>query len=164
MKVGFQISKENELPFSTDNDPGVVEANYLQTINRKQDNLLPLLVDLTNPSADTGWANSERDSLAARSKADCALALALIHHLAIGNNVPLPYMAEFCASLAECLIIDFVPKSNKKVLQLLISREDILAEFTQSGFEEAFSEKFEIIRSQQILHFDRVLFLLRRRT
>ena len=89
-----------------------------------------MLVDLTNPSADTGWANSERDSLAARCNADCVLALALIHHLAIGNNVPLHYMAQyFFASLAEWLIIEFVPKSDEKVQQLLISREDIFAEY-----------------------------------
>ena len=157
-------SERGVFTVSIDSDPGVVEANYLHTKDRKQKTLHPLLVDLTNPSAGVGWANSERDSLAARCNADCVLALALIHHLAIGNNVPLHHMAQYFASLAEWLIIEFVPKSDDKVQQLLISREDIFAEYTQSGFEKAFSEKFEIIRSQQISHSHRVLYLLRRGT
>ena len=62
---------------------------------RKEPRILPLVLDLSNPSGGTGWANRERASLSERGPADLTLALALIHHLAIGNNVPFEKIAEF---------------------------------------------------------------------
>ncbi len=156
-------SQKGIFTLSMDSDPGVVEANYLQA-KREQDRCLhPLLIDLANPSAAIGWASNERDSLMARSNADCALALALIHHLAISNNVPLPEIAEFLAALAEWLIIEFVPKTDKKVQQLLAARKDIFGAYSQDNFESDFGEFYEIIRSQQIDQSERVLYLLRRK-
>ena len=95
-----------------------------------------------------------------RSNADCVLALALIHHLAISNNVPLSKIAEFLATLAEWLIIEFVPKSDKKVQQLLAARKDIFCAYSQDGLESVFGERYEIIRSRQIDRSERVLYLL----
>ena len=67
----------------------------------KEKNLLPLVLDLTNPSPALGWANTERDSFGQRGPVDMVFALALIHHLAISNNVPLPRVAEFFASAGK---------------------------------------------------------------
>ena len=126
-------SDQGAFTVSIDSDPGAVEANYLQSKRGNEKRLHPLLVDLANPSAALGWANVERDSLAQRCEADCVLALALVHHLAIGNNLPLRNIADYLASLAEWLIIEFVPKSDAKVKLLLGSREDI--------FEDVFRER-----------------------
>ena len=68
-----------------------------------------------------------------------ALALALIHHLAISNNVPLLQVADFFAKIGKWLVIEFVPKSDSQVQKLLISREDIFPNYTREGFEAAFS-------------------------
>ena len=156
-------SQKGIFTLSMDSDPGVVEANYLQAKREKDRCLHPLLIDLANPSAAIGWASNERDSLMARSNADCVLALALIHHLAISNNVPLPKIAEFLAALAEWLIIEFVPKTDKKVQQLLAARKDIFGAYSQDNFESEFGNFYEIIRSQQIDRSERVLYLLRRK-
>jgi len=93
-----------------DIDPVAVEKNYLQARESKDDNLLPLLIDLANPSPALGWDHEERASLADRGPADAVVALALIHHLAIGNNVPLERIAAFLARLGSHLIIEWVPK------------------------------------------------------
>ncbi len=156
-------SDQGAFTVSIDNDPGAVEANYLQSIGLNETQLHPLLVDLTNPSAALGWANGERDSLAQRCKADCVLALALVHHLAIGNNVPLRNIAKYLAALAEWLIIEFLPKRDAKVKVLLASRQDIFADYTQSAFEDVFSEICEIVRSNSIQSSERRLYLMRRR-
>ena len=148
---------------SLDSDPGVVEANYRETKRRSEKDLHPLLIDLGNPSANIGWANQERQSLRERCKADCVMALALIHHLAIGNNVPLGHIAQYFASLSEWLIIEFVPKSDKQVQKLLASRIDIFADYTLAGFEAEFEPLFETVRSQKIRGSERVLYLMRRR-
>lgn len=148
---------------AVDSDPGAVEASYRQARQDKDRCIQPLLIDLANPSAAIGWANSERDALANRCQADCLLALALIHHLAISNNLPLGKVASYFASMAEWLIIEFVPKTDKKVQQLLSSRQDIFADYSQNGFEQAFEEVYQIVQSADVADSARSLYLLRRR-
>ena len=83
---------------SFDIDPAAVEQNYHTVKAKKEQNILPLVLDLTNPSPAIGWDNNERDSFGARGPVDMALALAVVHHLAISNNVPLPQLANFFAA------------------------------------------------------------------
>jgi hypothetical protein len=145
---------------SSDIDPTAVEQNYRQMKEEKTENLLPLLVDLTNPSPSIGWANEERDSLGRRGPADLVLSLALIHHLAISNNVPLPQVADFFAKIGKWLVIEFVPKSDSQVQKLLISREDIFPNYTREGFESAFQQRFKITEAVNVRESERVLYLL----
>jgi ribosomal protein L11 methylase PrmA len=147
---------------SSDVDPAAVEQNYRQGKGEKTENILPLWIDLTNPSPSLGWANRERDSFRARGPADLTLALALIHHLAISNNVPLPQLADFFASLGKWLVIEFVPKSDSQVQKLLISREDIFPHYRREGFEAAFQQKFKICEAVNIQESERVLYLMER--
>ena len=156
-------SSAGAFTLSADNDPGVVEANYLRAKRDGDTQLLPLLIDLVNPSGAIGWANAERQSLAERGNADCLLALALVHHLAITNNVPLSWIAHYFVSLAEWLIIEFVPKSDKQTQKLLASREDIFDQYTRAGFEASFIDAYEIVQSSQLRDSERVLYLMRRR-
>jgi len=86
--------------------------------------------------------------------------LAIIHHLAISNNVPLPQLAEFFAETGKWLVIEFVPKSDSQVKKLLASREDIFPNYTRAGFESAFKEKFNIHSAMDVRDSDRVLYLL----
>ncbi len=143
-----------------DIDPAAVEKNYLACRTSKETHLLPLLGDLTNPSPDLGWALRERRSLPARGPADLLLALALVHHLAIGSNVPLDQVARYFRSLGEWLIVEFVPKSDSQVQRLLASREDIFPDYTVSGFETAFRRCFEVVRSVPVPDSERTLYLL----
>jgi len=145
---------------SSDIDPAAVEQNYRQMKGEKSENILPLLLDLTNPSPSIGWANQERDSFGARGPADMVLALALVHHLAISNNVPLPQLADFFAKLGKWLVIEFVPKSDSQVQKLLVSREDIFPNYTREGFESAFKQRFKICEAVNVHESERVLYLM----
>ncbi len=146
-----------------DIDPAAVELNYLQVKKDKTENLLPLVLDLTNPSPAIGWANSERDSLAQRGPADAILALALVHHLAISNNVPIPRLVDFFAGLGEWLIVEFVPKSDTQVQRLLRSREDIFPDYTREAFEACFKKKYDIRASSDLRDSQRNIYLMRRK-
>jgi hypothetical protein len=145
---------------SSDVDPSAVEQNYRQMKGEKTENLLPLLLDLTNPSSSLGWANQERDAFYERGPADMVLALALVHHLAISNNVPLPQLADFLAKWGKWLVIEFVPKSDSQVQKLLVSREDIFPTYTREGFESAFKLRFNIREAIQVSESERVLYLM----
>jgi hypothetical protein len=146
-----------------DVDPAAVEQDYRQCVEEKEVNLLPLVMDLTNPSPGIGWQNQERMSLLERGPADAALALALIHHLAISNNVPLASLADFFQQVARWLVIEFVPKTDSQVQRLLATRKDIFPDYTQEGFERAFARSFTIHESIDLRGSQRRLYLMERR-
>jgi hypothetical protein len=145
-------------------DPQCVERNYRDAKKEGQTKLLPLVLDLSNPSPGIGWANEERADLIGRGPVDAVMALALIHHLAIGNNVPLQLVAAYLARLSRHLIIEFVPKDDPKVQQLLASREDVFDDYSVEGFESAFGEQFTILSQIALTGSTRVLYLMESKT
>jgi len=146
-----------------DVDPACVERNYLRVRAEQETNVLPLLQDLAAPSPRLGWENEERQSLLDRGPADAVLALALIHHLAIGNNVPLERAARFFAKAGRSLLIEFVPKSDSQVQRLLVTREDIFDRYTREEFERAFGERFEIRERIPLAGSERALYVMERK-
>lgn len=156
-------SERKVFTVSFDIDPSAVEQNYRRCRAEKTTHLLPLVMDLTNPSPSQGWDHSERDSLAGRGPADLVLALALVHHLAIANNVPLPRLAESLARLGKALIIEFVPKDDSQVQRLLASRVDIFPDYTPAGLEAAFAPFFELRQRSAVQESQRLLYWFERR-
>jgi len=146
-----------------DVDPGAVEGNYRAIRADGRDDILPLLGDLTDPSPALGWGSAERASLLDRVDADIVLALALVHHLAIGSNVPLPMVAALFASLAPDVIVEFVPKQDAMVQRLLASRRDVFPDYTIEGFRDAFGGSFGLVSETPIEGTKRTLFHYRRR-
>ncbi len=148
---------------SFDIDPAAVEENYLECVERGETNILPLLLDLTNPSPGIGWQNQERMSILERGGADTVLALALIHHLAISNNLPFEKIADFFSKICHWLVIEFVPKSDSQVQRLLSTREDIFSDYTQQAFESTFGKYFTVQGSVKIKDTQRTLYLMQKR-
>lgn len=141
-----------------DVDPACVEANYRQVCTAKETNILPLLLDLTNPSPGLGWAGTERSSMASRGSVDCVFALGLVHHIAISNNVPLDRIAAFFASIGKNLIIEFVPKEDSQVIKLLASRMDVFPNYHRAGLEAAFARYFTLCEAVDIPSTCRTLY------
>jgi len=159
--VFSRIASSRGIPtVAFDIDPAAVEKNYLDCVRDNEGGLLPLVLDLTNPSSAIGWAGQERQSIAQRGPADAVLALALIHHLAITNNVPLIKIAEFLHSLCSHLIIEFVPKSDSQVQRLLATREDIFDRYDREHFEQEFREYFILKKCVNIDGSQRTLCLM----
>lgn len=143
-----------------DIDPVAVEKNYLRVSAAKERNILPLILDLANPSPGVGWANEERMSLAERGPADLAMALALAHHLAISNNLPFQKIASFFAEICKFLIIEFIPKEDSQVQKLLQNREDIFTGYRKDAFEADFGKYFRIRESRGVKESKRTLYLM----
>ncbi len=147
---------------SFDIDPACVELNYLEVKNKNQKSILPLLLDITNPSPAIGWQNCERAKFMDRGKPELIMALALIHHLAISKNIPLSSIASFLAELTSYLIIEFIPKSDFMVKNMLCNRADIFPKYNSVGFEVAFTRYFSIEQKQNIYDSDRTLYLMKK--
>ncbi len=143
-----------------DIDEVAVEKNYLTVKREKTGNVLPQVSDFTNPSAGLGWAHEERASLIDRVRGNVVLALALIHHLAISNNVPFDKLADFFSQVCEKLIIEFVPKTDSQVQRLLRTREDIFSGYDEENFEKEFGRYFKIVSRTPIVESDRTIYVM----
>lgn len=106
------------------------------------------------------WQHHERKSLIERSPVDAVLVLALVHHLAISNNLPLENIADFFARIGHSLIIEFVPKTDPQVQRLLALREDIFPDYTKQAFEECFKKYFTVKGVAEIKDCQRTLYLM----
>lgn len=147
-----------------DIDPLAVERNYRAKANDQQKAMmLPLVQDCINPSPANGFMGKERDSLFERGPADVVMALAIIHHLAIGRNVPLDRLAELFAQLGKHVIIEFVPKGDSKVDILLASRRDIFTDYDIDHFEAAMAKHFKLVSKEPIKQTKRTLYLYKRK-
>jgi hypothetical protein len=143
-----------------DVDPGCTELSYRNIRGSGETCLLPLVLDLTNPSPGLGWNGNERLALESRGPADAAMALALVHHLAIGNNLPLPMFADFLARVSRAAIVEFVPKEDPQAAKLLAGRRDVFPDYTLDGLRNALGSRFTIAREVRIADSQRTLLLV----
>ncbi len=146
-----------------DSDPLAVEANYHTMKQRQETHILPLWQDLTNPSGAIGWDGMERDALQDRGPVDLVMALALMHHLVMTHHIPVDLIVDFFASLGRFLILEFVPKSDDQVRQLLAHRPHHFMDYTPSSIEAAFSRRFSQEQVVPIHDSERVLYLFKRK-
>lgn len=140
-----------------DNDQGALDRSYVRATTKKL-HYLPLYMDAANPSPSQGWFHEERASLNDRANADGVLALALIHHLAIGKNVPLDEAIRWITESARQGIIEFIPKSDPMVQELLKLRSDIFTDYTTENFERILAMHSNIIKFSTASSSDRRLY------
>ncbi len=140
-----------------DADHKALEKAYLRAKTERL-NFIPLYQDLASPSPSQGWSERERRGMAERRCADGLLALAIVHHLAIGRNVPLPDVVRWLVSLAPSGVIEFVPKSDPMVQRMLAVRQDIFDGYTEEAFSSALRNETAIVECQKISATGRKLF------
>ncbi|GIJ25016.1 nodulation protein NoeA [Micromonospora qiuiae] len=124
---------------AVEQDPAVVDRLYLALRDADERRVLPLVLDLADPSPGGGWRGVERASFVARTGADTVLALALVHHLAIGRNVPLPEVVACLAGYAAPggrLVVEFVHPDDPMAVRLLANKPDgIFPDYRRDAFE-----------------------------
>lgn len=148
-----------------DVDHGAVEAGHLSLVEEPvaAGSVLALRYDMANPSPALGWATDERSSLLQRGPADLVMALALVHHLAVGNNVPLGMVAAHLAALGRHAVVEWVPPDDRKVRVLMATRQRSYDDYTTDDFRRAFEEHFVSVEDVAVGDTGRVLHLLRSR-
>jgi ribosomal protein L11 methylase PrmA len=153
----------NSIPVvAADFDPYCINELYRQVKTSGEKNIQPLVIDFSAPSPAIGVNNEERNSLISRSKFDLLLALALIHHLAIGKNIPFEMIAELFSRMGKTLIIEFVPKDDEKIKEMLSQKKDIYAKYDEANFINTFEKYFTVADKKAIPGSGRVLFLMRK--
>lgn len=157
-EFSFLLANKNIQTIAGDFDPQCINNLYNRLKDKKTTYILPLIIDIANPSPAIGVNNEERTAFTSRLNADLTLALALIHHLAIGRNIPFDLIAGFFQHVTHQLIIEFIPKEDEKVQGMLTGKKDIYTAYTVTDFEKAFTKYFKIIDTKAITGSGRVLY------
>ena len=155
-----RIAAENaRYVVALDGDPAVVDRLYRSLAVEGETTILPLVADVTDPSPALGWQGLERKTLEARGRPELTLCLALLHHVAIGGNVPVPEFLSWLAGLGTALVIEFPTRDDPRVATLLKRKKaGAHPDYDREPFERALAERFEIERTEELAGGTRVLY------
>ena len=120
-------------------------------------------MDAANQPPSQGWAQAERMGLMQRADANGILALAVVHHLAIGRNIPLQDVVAWLVGMAPEGVIEFVQKSDPMVQTLLRLREDIFDDYCEEAFVQHLECSADIVKSATVSATNRRLYWFKRR-
>ena len=145
-----------------DGDAAVIERLYGELRSEGNDAILPLTVDLADPSPALGWRARERSPLWERGRPDLTLCLAFLHHLVIGGNVPLADAVDWLRSLGGALVVEFVTRDDAMAKRLLArKREGLHVDYERGVFERLLGEAFDVERAEELAGGARVLYFAR---
>lgn len=154
-----RIAAENsKYVIAMDADHLTVDRLYRELKTENNEKILPIVMNIADASPNLGWRGKERKGLAERGTPDLTLALALIHHVVIGANIPLHEFVEWLSSLGSDLVVEFVTKEDPMVKILLTNKEDQYAEYTIDNFEAILNKSFRVLRRESLASQTRYLF------
>ena len=160
------VAEHADQVVAMDGDWMAVEALYRgQQARADRHKILPLVVNLTDPSPNQGWQGLERKSLPDRGRPELTLCLALIHHIVIGGNIPLGDFLGWLASLGTAVVIEFVDRNDEMVETLLRNKEDCYTDYSLENFERHLGQHYTIQKKHSLKNGKRqIYFALPRRT
>jgi hypothetical protein len=160
-----QASERAGYVVAVEADPAVVDALHRDLRAEGNRRILPLVMDLADPSPGGGWAGVERASFRDRAhEADAVLALALVHHLAIGRNVPLPRVVDWLADHGRLVVVEFVHPEDPMARRLLANKpEGLFPDYHRDAFEKHLAERVTIGRRAELPSGTRTLYAGTRR-
>lgn len=162
------LAEKKAVVIAADSDWACVEALFRWTRQgggapQAEGTIYPLVVDIADPTPASGWFHAERSSFTQRVQSDLVTALALVHHLVLGRNIPLPMIAGYFAALTRSyLIIEFVPSSDEKALEITRNKPVGHTPYDPSWFEHQFGRYFTIERRSVIPGTERILYLMKK--
>ncbi len=138
----------SEYVVAIDTDHASVDQLYRNL--QGQETILPLVFDIVNPSPALGWRRKERAALEERMKPDVILALALIHHLVIGRNVPLPEVIDYFAGFRCKVVMEWVSRDDPMVKALLLQKNEPFDDYDFDRFQSEIRQRFEVVESEEL--------------
>ncbi|ETX06407.1 methyltransferase [Candidatus Entotheonella palauensis] len=154
-------SQHADYVIAADMDPLAVERHYQQLRQAGCGNILPIVMNLADPSPALGWRLQERRPLDDRGRPNLILCLALIHHIVITANIPLREFIDWLAQLGADVVIEFVSRDDEMVKTLLRNKEDQYHDYDLNYFEKCLTASYEIITKQILRSGNRTLYLAR---
>ena len=162
-EFSYLLAEKNIPVVAVDFDHSAINKLYVR-VKKDGKNILPLVIDLANPSPAIGLNNNEHASFIDRVHVDFALALALVHHLSIGKNIPFIQLSELFQKMTNYLVVEFIPKEDEKVQLMLKEKKDVYYDYNEENFLDAFSNHFSVRDRKAIPGSNRILYLMKKIT
>jgi hypothetical protein len=156
------IAGSAQTVLALDLDHNAVNANHV--FNRKQgiSNIHALVYDVGNPTPGLGFRNRERSALEARSKPDAIMALAVIHHLSLTNNIPFDQTALYFSERSPELMIEWVGRADSQVKRLLAQKNVPYDWYDEDAFRDSYTKYFALVSRTPVSGTDRTIYHFRR--
>ncbi|MBK8349304.1 MAG: hypothetical protein IPL08_17455 [Saprospiraceae bacterium] len=158
-----KLNNSEHLIISTDFDNNVVNDFYIDIKNKNRENILPLILNVTNPSPNIGWSNEERYAFFERKEFDTIMALALVHHLVFSENISLNMVAKKFSLAKKYLIIEFIPINDEKVILITQNKDIDHIIYSEQEFENSFESYFNLLEKKNVLNSERIIYLYERK-
>ena len=144
-RYSLLASQSGATVIAIDSDHDSVDLLY-QHARQEQADVLPLWVDIANPTPAVGFRNRERKCFMERVNGEAVFALALIHHLLVTSRIPLEAICKLFHDLTtRYAVVEFIEREDEMFQSLLALREDIYGKITRDFFLSIFTEKFDLI-------------------
>lgn len=154
------VAERSEQVLAVDYDDVTVDAMYRSFKADGVRNILPLVMNLVDPSPARGWRNGERRAFTERGRPDLVLALALIHHLALAANVPLPQIVEWFAEIGGTLVVEFVEPGDPMADRLLGNKAaGLFPGYRIEEFERLLGERYQVTSHLRLPSGGRTLYV-----
>lgn len=153
-------AQHSGIVIAVDGDHAASDVLYRETREGRERNIIPLVMDLANPSPGQGWAGHERAPFLGRRSPDMALCLALIHHLRVTANVPVSLLVNWLRSLDATVIVEFIKREDEMFAKLAENKREDYADYTLENFQSEADKYFTVRDSVELKAGKRVLFLL----
>jgi len=164
-EYSFLAAEQGAAVVAVEGDPQAANEIWRHA-HRAHLNVLPLVMNLAQPTPSTGWCNREQTSFVDRASGqfDAVLMLALLHHLTVTERVPLSWVLHLAADLtSRTLVIEYISPQDPFYRRLLRGRDALHAEDTQEAFEAELGRRFLVRRTQPILDGRRCLYWCEKR-
>ena len=137
-------ARHSQIVVALDGDREAVDVLYREAREGDERNIIPLVMDLANPSPGQGWSGRERAPFVERRSPDMALCLALIHHLRVSANVPVSLLVEWLRSLNATVIVEFIGRDDEMFATLAENKREDYADYTAENFQSEVERHFMI--------------------
>jgi hypothetical protein len=156
-------SAHSETVIALDRDPSSIEALYLLTKQEKITNLIPLVINILNPSPSLGWMSRERSSFLERIDPDVIMMLGISHHLTGQANITFPMLAELCSKTKKYVFLEFIPDTDSQFKKLFRSRANEFDWYTQKELLKVFTNYFTVKNVWKVEPIDRMIYLFEKK-
>lgn len=148
---------------AVDADHASIERLYCSLRASGSTKVLPLVLDVTDPSPNLGWRGRERRAMLDRGRPDLVLSLALVHHLVITSNIPLEDVVQWFHDFGGEVVVEFPTRDDEMVQRLLRNKDQAYEDYRTEHFDRCLMEYFELHQRLVLPSGRRIMYYLRPR-
>lgn len=148
---------------AADGDEQAIERLYLKQRKKAKntaDNLIPLIQNVANFSPAQGFAGQERRAFDHREPPQLILCLALVHHLRISANIPMPLFLDWLRATDAEAIVEYVDRDDNMTQRLLQNKQESYPDYNRTAFRAQLLARFTIAAEKPLKQGTRILYHL----